>query len=116
MSIEELKKEIEEQRKQNIELYNSIRWCPTHDDPLNKKAEPILAEWREGSKKLKGLIEELQELELDNKNKNKSITEEVNKTFVNGYGEATKRNITCNTYERTEKRNSKAILSFIGGR
>jgi len=119
MRIKELKKKIEEQRNKNIALYNSISWMPTHEDPLNKKADPILAEWREGSKKLKGMIKELLELERmvkDTNRTNENNKTEDNKTFVNGYGEATTRNITCSGYERAEKRNSKAILSFIGSR
>jgi len=38
------------------------------------------------------------------------------KAFVNGYGEKTERNITCSTYEKAQKRMSKEIMSFIGGR
>lgn len=113
--IKHLKKEIKEQGEQNIELYNSIRWCPTHDDPLNKKAEPILIKWREGSKKLKSMLKELAELErLAKSNMNEPLTNI--KPFINGYEEATKRNITCSTYERAQKRMSKEILSFMGGK
>ena len=113
MRTEKLKMEIKEQRKLNIELFNSIP-VPTHEDPFNKKAEPILVEWRKGSEKIKSMIKELAELE---KRENNTNEVKVNKkTFVNGFGETTERNITCSTYERSEKRMSKKILSFIGGR
>lgn len=113
MRIEELKKKIKEQRKQNIEMFNSIP-VPTHEDPSNKKAEPILAEWRKGSKKIKSMIKELAELERI-VNSTREVKPNI-KTFVNGFGEATKRNITCSGYERAEKRNRKVMLSFIGSR
>lgn len=113
MNIIELKKKIAEQKEKNIKLFKSIT-LPSHEDPLNKKADPILTEWREGSKILKSMIKELQELETRESN-NTINAKESEKVFVNGFGEATKREITCSTYEKSQKRNSKAILSFIGG-
>ncbi len=65
MEIKELKQKIEEQRTRNIELYNSIPLA-SHEDPMNEKAEPILKEWREGSKILKQMLAELSELESKN--------------------------------------------------
>lgn len=116
MRIAELKKEIEEQGKKNIELYKSIP-VPTQKDPCNKKADQILTEWREGSKKIKSMIKELAELERIAYNQNKTNEVKTNtKTFVNGFKEATERNITCSTYERAQKRMSKEILLFIGGK
>jgi hypothetical protein len=112
-SIKDLKTEIAKQRQLNIELFHSIP-VASHGDPLNKKAEPILKEWRAGSEKIKRLINELQELELSS-NTDKT-TEPNNNSFVNSFGEATQRDITCSTYERAENRNKKAILSFIGGK
>ena len=38
-----------------------------------------------------------------------------NKTFVNSFGEATKREITNQTYQRQQKRQQKQIEKFIGG-
>ncbi|MCM3257013.1 hypothetical protein M3664_04360 [Paenibacillus lautus] len=88
MRIEELKNEIEEQRRKNIELFKSIPLA-TREDPLNKRADPILEEWREGSKILKSMIKELQQLEITENKTN--FIEENNEKFVNGFGEATKR-------------------------
>jgi FtsZ-binding cell division protein ZapB len=114
MTIKELKMKIEEQKEKNTKLYKSIP-LPTHDDPLNKKADPILTQWREGSKILKSMIKELQALER-RENNNTVNTKENKRVFVNGFGEATKREITCSTYEKSQKRDSKAILSFMGSR
>ncbi|HHY26882.1 MAG TPA: hypothetical protein GX523_09105, partial [Desulfitobacterium dehalogenans] len=50
MTTQEIKDNIAKQRETNIALYKSITMA-SHDDPLNKKAEPILQQWREGSKK-----------------------------------------------------------------
>ena len=38
------------------------------------------------------------------------------KTFVNGYGEATHRYITSNTYERAQKRSMKSVDGWLSGR
>jgi len=115
MRIAELKKEIDDQKKQNIKLFKSIPLA-SHADPSNEKAESILVEWRKGSKKLKSLMKELGELEQEMRANNTNETKQNIKTFVNGFGEATQRNITCSGYERVEKRSRKAMLSFIGGR
>lgn len=108
MTIQELKKKIEEQGTENIRLFKIFEY-KMHKEEV----QPLIQEWREGSTKLKSMIKELQELEAEEK-KN-TVNSNVNeKIFVNSFGEATKRNITCSTYENSQKRNSKAILSFIG--
>lgn len=38
------------------------------------------------------------------------------KTFVNGYGEATRREITSTTYERAQKRTDRDVAAFVGSR
>ena len=111
MKINKLKEDIKKQREINLELFNSIP-IASHEDPCNEKAEPILKQWRNGSNKLKNLLRELQELELvEKKSINKS--DEESNIFINGFGEATTRNITCNSYKRTGKRIEKEILKFI---
>lgn len=110
MTISELKQIIEEQKQENIKLFTPIQYR-IHEE----SSQPILKKWREGSTKLKALLNELYKLEIIERNE-KIVDEEnknVTKTFVNGYGEATNRYITSQTYERTVKRNQKAILSFI---
>lgn len=108
MSTKELKKKIEEQKEQNVRLFKTFEY-KMHKEEV----QPLIQEWREGSKILKSMIKELQELEVK-ENNNKVDIKEDNKVFINGFGEATRRNITCSTYEKSEKRNSKAILAFLG--
>ena len=72
--------------------------------------QPTIKEWRKGSNKIKAMIRELQILESkDIKKENKDIC----KTFINGYGEATKREITTSSYQKNQKRLTKDILNFI---
>lgn len=108
MNIKEIKQTIEIRKENNIKLYKSIP-CASYQDPLNEKAEPILIEWRNGSKELKRLENELMQLEMA-----QPKTEQViDKTFVNSYGEATKREITSTTYNNQSNKLSKEIMSFI---
>lgn len=111
MQINKLKEDIKQQREINLKLFNSIP-IASHNDPRNEKAEPILKQWRNGSNKLKKILGELQKLELT---KEKFINESDKKSniFINGFGEATKRDITCNTYKRTQRNMKKEILRFI---
>lgn len=111
MEINKLKESIKKQREINLKLFNSIP-IASHEDPCNEKAEPILKQWRNGSDKLKSMLRELQELELTNKKSINKSGKDQN-IFINGFGEATKRNITCNTYERINKKMEKEILKFI---
>ena len=105
MEIKELKRKIEEQKEENIRLFKIFEY-KIHQ----KEMQPILEQWRQGSKLLKSLIKQLQDLKTIEKTAKKGN----NKPYVNGYKEATKRNITCSTYERSQKRLAKKMLSFIG--
>jgi thiamine biosynthesis lipoprotein ApbE len=78
MTIQELKKEIEEQRNKNISLFKIFEY-KMHKEEMQQTIE----EWREGSKKLKSMLQELSELERITKDKNKTI--DNTKTFVNGF-------------------------------
>ncbi|MCC5440354.1 hypothetical protein AL714_11590 [Clostridium botulinum] len=109
MKIDNLKKAIKEQRDTNVRLFNSIP-IPTREDPNNTKAEPILKLWREGSNKIKEMIKELQILESKNR---KRENKDVHKVFINGYGEATNREITNSSYQRNQKRLAKDMLNYI---
>lgn len=115
MNKEELKQKIEEQERENINLYNIFKYRLQEEE-----MQPLVNQWRVGSKKLRELDNEL--FELEKKERDNIIVQEENtkaketKTFINGYGEATKRYITSSTYERAEKRRQKEILSFIGNR
>ena len=98
MTINELKVEIDKQRAHNIELYKAV--------PCAAQESQALTEWREGSKRIKQLTRELNEL-LD---KQKPVAVVANKSI-----EKTERYITCSTYENAQRRQSKEIMSFIGG-
>jgi replicative DNA helicase len=113
MNKEQLQQQIKEQEEKNISLGKIFQYRLQ-----DKEMQPLIQEWREGSKKLMLLDNELYKLEM--KERDETLANEDNKketkTFVNGYGEATKRYITSSTYERAEKRRQKAVLSFIGNR
>ena len=111
--INELKQEINKQRELNISLFNLIPLA-TKEDPTNEKAEPILKQWREGSKRIKEMIKTLNELEVNFNKQSKRETSK--KSFINGYGEATNREITNTNYRMYQNKLSKEILSFIGGK
>ena len=115
MKINELRKEIEIQKENNMKLYQTIP-IASHEDPQNEKAEPILKQWRDGSKKLKELLNKLYEMEKEKRELSLNITIKGTKTFVNSFGEATTREITCDGYKRAENRTKKEIMSFIGNR
>lgn len=108
MNIEELKQEINNQREENIRLYEIFQYR-LHEENM----QPLVCTWRDGSKKLKELLNQLWELEKEEK-KNKT-SDVISKKYVNGYGEATGREITSSTYIRADRRLSKEIMSFVGG-
>ena len=107
--IYSLKENIKLQREINMILYASIP-MPSHEDPRNEKAESILAEWREGGKKLKKMVSELAAMEVKH---HETVPER--KVFVNGFGEATTRVIESDVYRRHQKRLDKRMFEFIGG-
>lgn len=53
---------------------------------------------------------------LKRKKSQKRTNTKNNKTFVNSFGEATKRYVTTSTYERNRRRIEKDIMNFIGKR
>ena len=99
--IERLDKEIHEQREENFGLFQYRL--------QEEVMQPLIKEWRDGSNHLKQLITKRNMLI---QSKEPSFTSEK-KTFVNGYGEATKREITSSTYTRAEKKLSKQIMNFV---
>ena len=111
--IRELKQKIEDQKNENIRLYNIFQYR-LHEEAM----QPIIKQWYDGSSKLKQLDDELYEMEKKERNErleNESSKQET-KTFINGFGEATNKYITSSTYERAEKRRQKEIISFMGNR
>jgi predicted nucleic acid-binding Zn-ribbon protein len=110
MDIKELRKKIEEQKEQNIKLYEIFQY-----KEYKEEMQPVIEQWREGSKKLKELLNKLYELERKEKASLKAINKET-QTLINGFGEATEREITSSTYERADKRMQKEIMCFMGNR
>jgi hypothetical protein len=113
MNKEQLKQQINEQEEKNISLFEIFQYR-LHE----KEMQPIIQEWREGSKKLKVLLDDLYQLEM--KERDEKLASEDNRkeqiTFINGYGEATNKYITSSTYERAERRRLKEVASFMGRR
>ena len=107
MTIEELKQEINKQREENIRLYEIFQY-----KEYKEEMQPLLNTWRQGSKRLKELLNQLYESEKAEKENKVS---KVSEKYINGYGEATSREITSSTYIRADRRLSKEIMSFIGG-
>lgn len=107
MDKRRLEMEIATQKKENAELYAIFQYRLN-----NVEMQPLIEKWREGSRHLKELISQLNQI----KDKERELNSHhvINtKTFVNSYGEATKREITSATFERANKRLSKEIMSFI---
>jgi predicted HNH restriction endonuclease len=113
MSKEELQKQIKEQEQENIRLFKTFEYSMHKEE-----SQPAIQEWREGSYKLKSLLKELYAIEDQERLERiaKQQNEKQEKTFINGFGEATNKYITSSTYERAEKRRQKEILSFMGNR
>lgn len=107
MDKKQLETEIATQKKENAELYAIFQYR------LNDvEMQPLIEKWREGSRRLKELISQLNQIK-DKERELKPHRVMITKTFVNSYGEATKREITSATYERANKRLSKEIMNFI---
>lgn len=72
--------------------------------------------------RLKNQYEDLRKLQrqyldrLSEIRKAKEKPEKTHKPFVNSYGEATKRDITSQSYNRQQQKRQKEIMSFIGGK
>lgn len=93
----------------NLEIEERVEKLINED---NKKEIKILIQaWINGNEYFTTVVSKLNSLEI--KEKGNNITP---KTFVNGYGEATKRYITSSTYERAERSRLKAVASFMGNR
>lgn len=105
---EDLKREIDNQCEENIKLYKIFQYR-LHEENM----QPLISEWRQGSKRVKELLSQLYELEKEEKESNKG--DSINKKHINGYSEAIDREITSSTYIRAEKRLSKEIMIFVGG-
>lgn len=98
MSIEELKLEINNQREENTRLYEIFQYR-LHEENM----QPLINDWRAGSKRLKKLLNRLYELE--------QVKKKI--TGNNVINEKQAREITSSTYIRADRRLSKEIMSWI---
>ena len=113
MNKKELEEQIAMQEQENIRMFSIFQ----HRLQI-PEMQPLIQEWRKGSYTLKILLKEL--WEIQDAERAERIAEQKNeketKTFVNGYGEATNKYITSQTYERAEKRRQKEVLVSMGNR
>lgn len=80
------------------------------DEEKRQEYYRYLKEWREARKKYNAELDRIAALE-----KSTEQNTPETKKFINGYGEATDREITSSTYNRAQKRLSKQIYNFVGG-
>lgn len=107
MEKKELEIQIANQKEENLRLYSIFQYR-LHEAEM----QPLIEKWREGSRHLKELISQLNQIKDKERELNPHRVMNT-KTFVNSYGEATKRKITSATYERVNKKLSKEIMRFI---
>lgn len=56
--LDNLRKSIEAQKAENIRLYTAFQYCMWKDE-----VQSLVQQWRDGSKRLKGLYKQLDNLE-----------------------------------------------------
>ena len=78
-----------------------------YDEEKAKEFYKTKREYEEKRKEVNDIYYKI--INIENKNKVKNNKN----TFVNSFGEATKRYITNSTYEKQQKRLSKEVLNFI---
>ena len=103
--ISALDKEIQETK---VKLAEKAKYAMPSDKEYPKEREEYY-KYREKYTNLNNEYNnKLNELSKKNKEEN-----EISKTFVNSYGEATKREITSSAYKRNQKRIEKQIANFL---
>lgn len=105
MKLEQLENDIELQREENVRLFEIFQYRMQDEE-----MQPLLKKWRDGSKRLKQLISQRNEIVDSERKRTKESSRQV---FMNGYGEATEREITSTTYIRADRALSKQIMSLI---
>ena len=100
-----LEEKIKAQVAENTRLYKIFEYKMYLDE-----MQPLIDEWRAGSKKVREMTAEL--------NASRPIRTGAtaeSKTFVNGWGEATSREIKTAAYTRAQTKLSNEIMRFVGG-
>lgn len=112
-NIKDLKIEVKRLEKEFEILGNKLEElapfaCPSGKERNEEKISECYAtkkSYEDKRKEISYLYDMIRDLEVD------QVKE--SKTFVNGYGEATTRNITSSAYEKQQKKLSKEIMSLM---
>lgn len=111
-SIKTLQAQYDKLRERNIKLYNETAgFAITGDMERLKKRNKAYKEWLDNRNKLGKLK---QQIDGERARKERYQKQDNSKTFVNSYGEATKREITSSTYERAQRRTQRNINAWFG--
>ena len=111
-SIKTLQAQYDKLRERNIKLYNETAgFAITGDMERLKKRNKAYKEWLDNRNKLGKLK---QQIDGERAKKERYQKQDNSKTFVNSYGEATKREITSSTYRRQQKRLEKSVRRNLG--
>lgn len=81
-----------------------------------ERIESAQRAYNEGSELYNQLRDRLGALEDEQNRRRQAIQATSRRTFVNSYGEATRRNITSQSYESAQRRLSQRIESWMRGR
>ena len=103
--ISALDKEIQETK---VKLAENAKYAMPSDKEYSKEKEEYYSYRKKYTNLQNEYNKKLDELSKKNKEENKT-----SKTFVNSYGEATKREITSSTYKRSQKNLEKQIANFL---
>ena len=110
--IETLKNDIsaldKEIRETKAKLAEKAKYAMPSDKEYPKEKEEYYSYRKKYTNLQNEYNKKLDELSKKNKEENKT-----SKTFVNSYGEATKREITSSTYKRSQKNLEKQISNFL---
>jgi len=111
-NIKTLQAQYDKLRERNIKLYNETAgFAITGDMERLKKRNKAYKEWLDNRNKLGKLK---QQIDGERARKERYQKQDNSKTFVNSYGEATRREITSSTYRRQQKRLEKSVRRNLG--
>lgn len=108
-NIQQLRETEKNIREKMTKIYNDNSGFARTD---LKSVQSAREEWYKLQKDANKIRDKINEEE--EKRRKKSTSKNTTKTFVNSYGEATKRYITTSTYERARKRTERAVRRNLG--
>ena len=108
-SISDLRKQEQDIRNQMTDIYNQNSGFARTD---LKSVSDAREKWYSLQKQANSLRDKISKEE--SKMTKSPTNNKSKKTFVNSYGEATKREITTSTYKRQQKRQSREIMRRLG--